>query len=91
MPRGDRTGPAGAGPMTGRGMGFCAGYHQPGYATGSGFGRGTGRGFRNRRFAGWRCAPHMPADAASKEEQVAALKEQISRMQQQIAALEETE
>ncbi|MBN2270494.1 MAG: DUF5320 domain-containing protein [Sedimentisphaerales bacterium] len=32
MPYGDGTGPAGAGPMTGRAAGFCAGYPLPGYA-----------------------------------------------------------
>jgi hypothetical protein len=31
MPFGDGTGPAGAGPMTGRAAGFCAGYQMPGY------------------------------------------------------------
>ncbi|MCK4510615.1 DUF5320 domain-containing protein, partial [bacterium] len=31
MPRGDRSGPGGAGPMTGRGLGYCAGYPAPGY------------------------------------------------------------
>lgn len=31
MPGGDRTGPAGMGPMTGRAAGFCAGYPVPGY------------------------------------------------------------
>ena len=31
MPRGDGTGPAGAGPMTGRAAGYCAGYRAPGY------------------------------------------------------------
>jgi hypothetical protein len=31
MPRGDGTGPAGLGPMTGRAAGFCAGYPVPGY------------------------------------------------------------
>jgi len=30
MPGGDRTGPIGAGPMTGRGAGYCAGYNMPG-------------------------------------------------------------
>ena len=32
MPRGDGTGPAGMGPMTGRGAGYCAGYGHPGFA-----------------------------------------------------------
>jgi len=54
MPRGDRTGPVGAGPRTGRGLGFCSGYDVPGYAN-SGFGRGMGlgRGFRGGG-GGWR-------------------------------------
>ena len=47
MPGGDRTGPMGAGAMTGRGAGFCAGYNTPGYMNpgagrGAGFGRGGG-------------------------------------------------
>ncbi len=32
MPRGDRTGPLGMGPMTGRAAGYCAGDDDPGYA-----------------------------------------------------------
>jgi hypothetical protein len=31
MPLGDRTGPAGMGPMTGRAAGYCAGYPVPGF------------------------------------------------------------
>ena len=55
MPRGDRTGPAGMGPMTGRGSGFCAGYSVPGFvnlAWGRGGGGGWGRG--GRGGGGWR-------------------------------------
>lgn len=54
MPRGDRTGPAGYGPMTGRGLGYCAGYSAPGFMHGGwgrGFGRGWGRGWG--RGMGW--------------------------------------
>jgi len=55
MPGGDRTGPAGLGPMTGRGAGYCAGYNAPGYASGSGRGLGRGRGFFGRGGGrGWR-------------------------------------
>jgi len=62
MPRGDGTGPRGEGPITGRGMGYCAGYDAPGFAN-PGFGRefggrggfGRGRGFRN-----WARATGMP-------------------------------
>ena len=57
MPGGDRTGPAGMGPMTGRGAGFCAGYPVPGYMNpvgGRGFGGygGWGRG-RGGGGGGW--------------------------------------
>ena len=53
MPRGDRTGPFGEGPKTGRQMGYCTGHESPGFAnqqtnwrgTGRGFGRGSGHGF----------------------------------------------
>ncbi len=31
MPRGDRTGPQGMGPRTGRGMGYCSGFDAPGF------------------------------------------------------------
>ena len=45
MPRGDRTGPWGLGPMTGRAAGYCAGYPVPGFMNPTvGFGRGWGRG-----------------------------------------------
>jgi hypothetical protein len=58
MPGGDRTGPWGAGPMTGRGAGFCAGYGVPGYMNpiygyGRGFGRGRGWGRGFGRGRGW--------------------------------------
>lgn len=54
MPGGDRTGPWGAGPMTGRGAGYCAGYSVPGYLnTGFGYGRRRGRGFGRGRGRGW--------------------------------------
>ena len=56
MPRGDGTGPAGMGPMTGRAAGYCAEYSMPGFMNpipGGGF-RSRGRGFRGRGH-GWGC------------------------------------
>ena len=49
MPGGDRTGPAGMGPRTGRAAGFCAGNEVPGSMNptagrGGGFGGGFGGG-----------------------------------------------
>ncbi len=56
MPYGDRTGPAGMGPMTGRARGYCAGYPVAGYLNPIS-GRGGGRGWRNWYYAtglpGW--------------------------------------
>lgn len=41
MPLGNGTGPAGLGPLTGRGVGFCAGYPIPGYMNRFGVGPAT--------------------------------------------------
>jgi hypothetical protein len=46
MPRGDGTGPMGMGSMTGRALGYCAGFNKPGYANpagAEGFTAGAGR------------------------------------------------
>ncbi len=55
MPGGDRTGPLGLGPGTGRALGYCYGYDSPGYTkwSGAGFGRGFGRGSGMGRGFGW--------------------------------------
>jgi hypothetical protein len=68
MPGGDRTGPLGMGPLTGRAAGYCAGHSVAGYMNqipgrgffgrgrgwfGRGGGRGWGRGFFSRGFPGW--------------------------------------
>jgi hypothetical protein len=58
MPRGDRTGPMGMGPMSGRGAGYCANYQMPGFMNRFS-GRGSGAGFRwnlggGRGGVGWR-------------------------------------
>ena len=69
MPRGDGTGPAGLGPMTGRAAGYCAGFPVPGFMNpsvwGGGYGRrgaGGGRGRRN-----WYYATGMPGRARAAQ------------------------
>ena len=58
MPRGNGTGPAGMGPMTGSAAGFCAGFTTPRFANpasgrSQGCGRGNGGGLgRGRRMGG---------------------------------------
>ena len=57
MPGGDRTGPMGGGPRTGRGLGNCNGNEQPNYASSRNISQ-RGRGFRGRGLGfggrGWR-------------------------------------
>ena len=50
MPGGDGTGPEGLGPMTGRAVGYCAGYPVPGYMNPVRF---RGVGFWRRPYLGW--------------------------------------
>lgn len=58
MPRGDGTGPMGMGTMSGRAMGFCAGFDRAGYENavpGRGMSIGLGRGCRfGNGGRGWR-------------------------------------
>ncbi len=66
MPRGDGTGPNGMGPRTGRGLGYCNGYDNPGFNKGMPRGgAGFGRGFRARRF--WN-EPTYPQRITKEEE-----------------------
>ena len=59
MPGGDRTGPRGGGPRTGRAAGFCVGNDSPGYMNpGVGYGAGYGGGWY-RGGAGGRGGGHF--------------------------------
>lgn len=96
MPGGDRTGPYGAGPMTGRRAGFCAGYDVPGavnpaFGRGMGFGRGIGhggRGWRNIYYATglprW-SRPYYPTP--TPEQELAYLKEESNLLKNQLDTL----
>jgi len=96
MPGGDRTGPVGMGPMTGRAAGYCAGYPAPGYvglAGGRGF-RGRGRGGRGRR--NWYYATGLPfwaraaqgfLGAPTVEQERDALRQQSQQLQESLNAI----
>jgi len=98
MPRGDRTGPMGAGPGTGRGMGYCSGYNSPGFVNqgvmfrgGFGFGRiDVGHGWRHRFFTtgipGW-VAPTSEQETADLKAQADWLKGQLEAIQKRIDEL----
>ena len=66
MPFGDGTGPRGFGPMTGRGVGYCAGFGRPGFANPIrrggwfGFGPGRRRAYRQPYPIGYRTAAPYP-------------------------------
>jgi len=95
MPWGDRTGPWGRGPMTGRAAGYCAGFPVPGFMNplpgrfgwdrgfGRGFGFGRGRGF-GRGF-GWRRfyldEPVSEPTTLTKEEQKKILEAELKEIE----------
>lgn len=85
MPRGDRTGPEGRGPRTGRGFGYCAGNDRPGYQTdGPPAGRGFGRGRGFRRGGGYA----DPGDRfAAEAGPTSALAAEVARLREQVQAL----
>ncbi len=99
MPRGDRTGPAGMGSMTGRGMGYCAssgvsgqanplgrrGFAMQGYGRGAGRGQGLGRG-RNFGWSGVSPYAYGVSYGSAKEE-VDMLKNQASVLQNEMNAI----
>lgn len=97
MPRGDRTGPLGAGPRTGRGAGWCASYDRPGYAHPAprpGLGRGSrgGRGWRNMYYAtgvpGW-ARPGFAPPAPAAEPEIADLKAEATWLAGRLDAIQQ--
>lgn len=84
MPRGDGTGPAGQGSMTGRGRGFCAGFNAPGFMN-NGSGRGMGRG----RGLGWRARAVQPMPIQQAQPAVITEKQEKQFLEQELTALKE--
>ncbi len=102
MPRGDRTGPQGEGPMTGRRLGDCTGNDQPGFNfTPGGYGYGYGRGNRwgggRGRGMGYRFGqkygrftdetiPNV-SEETLMENEVRILKEQLASVEKQLSEI----
>jgi len=80
MPAFDRTGPQGAGPMTGRAMGPCANRRGVGQGFGFGFGRGGRRGL-GRYFCG-----NQTWSKTDMEEYKKALKEELEDVDKELEA-----
>ena len=89
--------------MTGRGLGYCAGYDHPGYVApgpglalgrswghGGAWGRGAGRGAgRGMRWgAPWACWPPVPTPVPAADEQTI-LQKQKEFLQAQLARIEQ--
>ena len=99
MPQGDGTGPVGQGSMTGRGMGFCAGFNAPGFMN-NGFRRGMGRGFGRGRGFAWRAGalptqqvqPTVITEKQEKqflEQDLEALKEEMKEVEKRLKEFKE--
>jgi hypothetical protein len=100
MPFGDGTGPMGRGPMTGRGMGFCGGYDQPGSMNagfrgfrgrGTGFGRGRGwrHWFYTTGMPGWaRQQSYAPPPAATSQQEIEMVKAEASYLRSELENIE---
>ncbi|MEJ2596728.1 MAG: DUF5320 domain-containing protein [Anaerolineales bacterium] len=100
MPGGDRTGPQGLGPMTGRGAGYCGGYDRPGFASPvPGYGRrfggrfggwGGGRGWRHWYHAtglpAW-ARPEYPVPVQTTEQELTGLKNEAEWLKGQLEAI----
>ncbi|MCF7849741.1 MAG: DUF5320 domain-containing protein [Kiritimatiellales bacterium] len=97
MPAGDRTGPEGMGPMTGRGAGYCAGFGAPGfvsnagpgfgYGRGRGRGRGMGRGYGVRQFGNWGTA--VPYTPPTRDQQLEELKAHSKYLESELETIRE--
>ncbi len=101
MPHGDRTGPMGIGPQSGRRFGFCSGSGRPGFLVDS-YGAGPGyagtQGFRGTGYPGaWQGRGHRffargafaaaPYGVPTKEEELAGLKDEASWLSGRLDAI----
>ncbi len=103
MPRGNKTGPNGMGPMTGRRMGLCVGNSNVEFernqGAGNGFGRGGGRGAgrgagrgsgRNFSYQGNQFQQNF-SDKDALENELRILKEQMSFLEKQLSNIDKNE
>jgi hypothetical protein len=84
MPGGDRTGPWGLGPMSGRGGGYClsrAAGGRPGYGYGLPYGYGRGRGCAGPGWGRW------PGAAMPVKERLQSLKDEERWLEEQLKSL----
>ena len=87
MPRGDKTGPQGAGPMTGRRMGNCVEEDERGFGFGRGFGFNRGRGFGYGRNTSMFSRTENPnvSEKTTLENGIRILKDQLSSLEKRLS------
>ncbi len=82
MPGGNRTGPMGSGPGTGRGLGYCTGMDfRRGLGRGLGFGAGRGR--QQGRFG------YPSSQPLEKEQEMAILTDQVNMLENELALIKQ--
>ncbi len=93
MPAGNKTGPEGRGPLTGKRMGSCSGNNTSDLSFSGGFDRGFrrgltrnfGRGFR-RGFGNYNYSePQYSSDKEMLKNEITALKEQLSFLETKLS------
>ena len=104
MPRGDRMGPSGDGPKSGRGMGNCTGNEHPGYMNsfsnrgggygrrfhvGPAYGRGGGFGFRGGYNNYYQEGVADVSEKTLIENDIRILKDQLSALEDQLSNIGE--
>ena len=95
MPGGDKTGPSGMGPMTGKRMGYCVGFDHPGYIDQNlnfrNFGGGYGRGGNRRRWFSYGNSPVENIPVASEKTLIAneinVLKDQLFSLEKRLSEI----
>ena len=96
MPGGDRTGPRGEGPQTGRSMGYCSGQNAPGYLYpgsrfrgGGRFGRGFRTRFHGRHYGFYHDYSESVSERTLIENEIRMLKDQLSYFEDKLARVEQ--
>ena len=93
MPAGNKMGPEGRGPLTGRRMGSCSGDNVSDLTSSGGFGRGFrkglmrgfGRGFGRSNYTN----PQHLSDKEALNNEINALKEQLSFLETKLSEAQE--
>ncbi|AGB19582.1 hypothetical protein Thert_00368 [Thermoanaerobacterium thermosaccharolyticum] len=91
MPRGNGRGPMGFGPMTGRGMGYCACYNVPGYMNAYGVHRGHRHMFYATGVPGWARFGYAKDEKSYLKAQAQYLEDQLKYIKDRLNDLDDND